>query len=167
MIIKKTAKYLLALTLVTSAINAAAQTGISLQKQSKMKVAVWDTYVKSRTGDVLHFDIIAPDTVKDTSEIFRFGKEYLLSVGEKDGQLTTTECQFCHIEEPTAEMLADIRQKGYYILEMESIPAAMPVTPTRRDMILHLRAHHPEYRFKNFRGMPEDEVRSLLLNQQK
>jgi hypothetical protein len=154
------------LALVILAFNLKAQTGVSPQKQNSMKVAVWDTYVKSHTGDVLHFDIIVPDTIKDTSEIFRFGKEYLQALGEKEGQLTTAECQFCHIEEPTAEMLADIRQKGYYILEMESIPASMPALPTRRDMILHLRAHYPEYRFKNFRGISEEEVRSLVLKHQ-
>ncbi len=160
-------RFVFTLALMVTAWSITAQPGASPQKQSRMKVAVWDTYVKSHTGDVLHFDIIVPEAVKDTSEIFRFGKEYLQTIGEKDGQLTTSECQFCHIEEPDAAVLADIRQKGYYILEMEGIPAALPATPTRRDMILHLRAHYPEYRFKNFRNVSEEEVRSLLLNKQK
>ncbi len=167
MIIKKKIKYLLTFALAAFVFNVNAQTGSSLQKQNNMKVAVWDTYVKSHTGDVLHFDIIVPDTIKDTSEIFRFGKAYLHTIGEKDDQLTTTECQFCHIEEPTAEILADIRQKGYYILEMESIPAALPAKASRRDKILHLRAHDPAYRFKNFRDVSDEEIRAILLNKEK
>jgi hypothetical protein len=30
-----------------------------------MKVSVWDTYVTIKDGSIMHFDIIAPDTLKD------------------------------------------------------------------------------------------------------
>lgn len=130
-----------------------------------MKVAVWDTYVKSNKGDVLHFDIIAPEEIKDPSTIYTFGREYLESINESSGQINTSECQFCHIEEPTEEMLASIEQSGYFILEMEKIPALLPPNPNRRDMIMHLKAHFPEQRFKSFAGKTEEEVRSILSQQ--
>ena len=30
-----------------------------------MQVAVWDTYVTKKDGSVMHFDIIAPDHIKE------------------------------------------------------------------------------------------------------
>lgn len=127
-----------------------------------MKVAVWDTYVKSQDGDVLHFDIIAPEELKDPTSIYTFGKEYLKTINEENGLINTSECQFCHIEEPTEEMLASINKCGYYILEMDKIPAMLPSNPTRRDMIMHIKAHYPEQRFKSFAGKTEEEVKELL-----
>jgi len=33
------------------------------QKQTEMKVAVWDTYVTKKDGSVMHFDIIVPEEI--------------------------------------------------------------------------------------------------------
>ena len=30
-----------------------------------MKIAVWDTYVTKNDGQIMHFDILAPDDIKD------------------------------------------------------------------------------------------------------
>ncbi|RYD82581.1 MAG: DUF2024 family protein [Sphingobacteriales bacterium] len=38
-----------------------------------MQVAVWDTYVTKKDGSVMHFDIIAPSTIKDEATIFAYG----------------------------------------------------------------------------------------------
>jgi Domain of unknown function (DUF2024) len=85
-----------------------------------MKVAVWDTYVTKKDGTTMHFDIIAPDTLKDEKIIHTFGKDYL-QYKKQDGQpLTARECRFCHIEVATAAMEAAIEKKGYFILEMEN-----------------------------------------------
>jgi len=112
----------------------------------------------------LHFDIIVPDTVKEPAEIFGFGKTYLQEKGEDPEGLSAAECRFCHIEEPSQEMLAAIGQQGYYILEMDPIPASLGAGASRRDMILHLKGYYPAYRFRNFSGIPEEEVRTMLLN---
>ena len=85
-----------------------------------MQVAVWDTYVRKRDGSVMHFDIIAPEHIKDEQTIHTFGKEYLLSKNQETQSLTAKECSFCHIERATDEMMLSIRQKGYYIVEMEN-----------------------------------------------
>lgn len=127
-----------------------------------MKVAVWDTYVKKQNGNVLHFDIVVPEDQRQEEIIHSYGKKYLAAVGEPTAPLSLKECQFCHIEEPTEEIKASISRDGYYILPMEEIPAQLSDKPTRREMILFLRAHFDEHRFANFKGVGEEEVRSLL-----
>ena len=49
-----------------------------------MQVAVWDTYVTKKDGAVMHFDIIAPDHIRDKKTIHAFGKEYLLSKNQEN-----------------------------------------------------------------------------------
>lgn len=129
-----------------------------------MKVAVWDTYVKSHTGDVLHFDIIVPQAIRDTGTVLDFGKAHLQSIGEGAASLSTAECRFCHIEEPSNEIREGILQKGHFILEMDSIPAVLPDNASRREKILFLKGHYPNYRFKSFSGVSEEEISGLLLN---
>lgn len=85
-----------------------------------MKVAVWDTYVKRKDGRVMHFDILVPVEVKNEETIFNFGKDYLQSVKEAGQVLSANECQFCHVEQATDEMVVNIQQKGYYIIEMQN-----------------------------------------------
>jgi hypothetical protein len=45
--------------------------------KKNMKVAVWDTYVTKKDGSVMHFDILAPESIKDTAVIYNYGKDYL------------------------------------------------------------------------------------------
>ena len=85
-----------------------------------MKVKVWDTYVSRSNGQTMHFDIIAPDHIEDEKIIYQFGKEYLISKNEGDQTLDANECQFCHIENASAEIVDSINEKGYYILEMQN-----------------------------------------------
>jgi hypothetical protein len=85
-----------------------------------MQVAVWDTYVTKKDGSVMHFDIIAPDHIKEEEIIYTFGKDYLQSKNQENQPLTAKECSFCHIEKATDEMVLSIQQKGYYIIEMQN-----------------------------------------------
>lgn len=85
-----------------------------------MQVAVWDTYVTKKNGSVMHFDIIAPDNIKDEHIIYTFGKEYLQFKNLEGLILEAKKCNFCHIEKATDEMVVSIQQKGYYILEMQN-----------------------------------------------
>jgi len=85
-----------------------------------MKVAVWDTYVTKRDGSVMHFDIIAPEDIKDTTVIYGYGREYLNTKGQGGQHLTSKECKFCHIETLKSEWESEIKQKGYFIIEMEN-----------------------------------------------
>jgi uncharacterized protein YifE (UPF0438 family) len=85
-----------------------------------MKVAVWDTYVTKKDGSVMHFDIIAPESVKEASIIHGYGKEYLKLKGQEGQPLTSKECRFCHIETLKQQWEEEINQKGYFIFEMEN-----------------------------------------------
>jgi Domain of unknown function (DUF2024) len=148
--------------LLALATAATAQSNLSHQTASNMKVAVWDTYVKGQQGHVLHFDIIVPEALKDSATVFSFGKKYLETMGEPSASLSTQECQFCHIEAPSNDIVQDIQANGYHILEMDPIPATLPANPSRRDLIMHLRGHSAQFRFANFQGMTEDSLRKLV-----
>ncbi|MBV6404280.1 MAG: hypothetical protein GFGODING_01030 [Flavobacteriales bacterium] len=84
------------------------------------EVAVWDTYVTRRDGRVMHFDIIAPSSQRDTAVIHGHGRAYLESKGEAGQPLTARECRFCHVRALQPRWEADIRRQGYFILGMEN-----------------------------------------------
>lgn len=85
-----------------------------------MKVAVWDTYVTKKDGSIMHFDIIVPENIRDEKIIFDFGRAYLESKGQNGQPLSSEECRFCHIETIKPSWEETIREKGYYIYEMEN-----------------------------------------------
>lgn len=68
----------------------------------------------------MHFDIIAPSEIKDSAVIFNYGLEYLKEKGEENQSLTASECNFCHIENVRPQWAEAIKQKGYFIYEMEN-----------------------------------------------
>lgn len=88
-------------------------------EQPDNKVTVWDTYVTKKNGEVMHFDIIAPEAVKDTAVIHGYGKEYLATKGQKGQELTAKQCRRCHVRKLSPQWEADIAKQGYFILEME------------------------------------------------
>lgn len=85
-----------------------------------MEVAVWDTYVPRLDGKIMHFDILVPNTLKDTQIIFGYGQDYLSTKSFKTGELSTKECTFCHIQSASPEIRERIAKDGYYIIEMEN-----------------------------------------------
>ena len=85
-----------------------------------MKVSVWDTYVTKKDGSVMHFDIIAPEETKGENVIQNYGKEYLKSKDQPDQLLTSKECSFCHVQMLQPKFEEEIKENGYYIIEMEN-----------------------------------------------
>lgn len=85
-----------------------------------MKISVWDTYVKRNDGKTMHFDILVPSNVTDQEIIFNYGKKYLKSKPYQTGTLSSKECQYCHMEQATDEMISAINENGYSIIEMEN-----------------------------------------------
>jgi len=85
-----------------------------------MKIAVWDTYVKRDDGKIMHFDILVPSELTNKIDIFNFGNEYLSAKSFSTKELTTKECKLCHIEEAIQEIEDNIKEKGYFIIEMEN-----------------------------------------------
>lgn len=106
--------------LVAYATNATAQNSVSQENQSKMKVAVWDTYVTKKDSSIMHFDIIAPEEIKDTTIIYGYGRDYLQTKGQQGQPLSSRECRFCHIETVKPQWSEAIKKKGYYIYELEN-----------------------------------------------
>lgn len=89
-------------------------------KNSKsMKIAVYDTYVKKKDGNTMHFDILVLDSMKDTVKIHGFGHQYLATKGQAGQPLTSKECRFCHIEQADAAIEQSVNEKGYFIIEMQ------------------------------------------------
>jgi len=85
-----------------------------------MRVAVWDTYVTKKDGTVMHFDILVPEDIKDTTVIYNYGKDYLKSKAQEEQPLSSKECRFCHIETLRPQWEAEIKKQGYFIIEMEN-----------------------------------------------
>jgi len=125
-----------------------------------MSVSVFDTYIRKPDGSTAHFDIIVPEGT-GAAQVLAFGQMHLAD-SRISGIISMKECQFCHIEEPTPEVLADIEAQGYHILPFEDIPANLPENPTRRQLIEHLRARSEAHRFANFRGVSEEEIQGIL-----
>lgn len=109
-------KYLYSIIFLLCAFSVNAQNINS----KPMEVAVWDTYVTKKDGSVMHFDIIAPSSVKDTAIIYDYGKAYLKTKKQEGQPLTSKECRFCHVRSLQPQWEADIKRQGYYILEIEN-----------------------------------------------
>jgi len=110
-------KILITLVFLLPFLSGCSQT--QNNSKNKMKVAVWDTYVTKKDGSVMHFDILAPVEIKDTTIIYGYGKAYLKTKGQEGQPLTSKECRFCHVETLRPNWEADIKSKGYFIIEME------------------------------------------------
>ena len=67
----------------------------------------------------MHFDILAPIEILDTSIIYDYGKSYLKTKGQDGQPLTSKQCRFCHVENLKPEWKKSIEEKGYFIIEME------------------------------------------------
>lgn len=85
-----------------------------------MKVTVWDTYVQKKDGTIMHFDIIAPESITDTAIIYKFGNEYLATKNENGQPITANECRRCHVRDMQTQWENNIKTLGYFILEMEN-----------------------------------------------
>lgn len=84
-----------------------------------MKVSVYDTFVKRQDGKIMHFDILVSSSLKNESTIYGYGKEYLKSKPFKTSNLSSKECQFCHIEQASDTITNQIKENGFFIIDME------------------------------------------------
>lgn len=85
-----------------------------------MNFHVFDTYVKSKNGHVIHFDVITDKNI--TEKAISFAKEWLKSIGEAETKITTEECKFCHTQSVSEEIEIEIMTNGYFIAKMEGCP---------------------------------------------
>ena len=85
-----------------------------------MNIAVWDTYVKKEDGSYMHFDILVPDTVTDRQQIVDFGNQYLATKELSRTISATDQCRFCHVELPSPQVLGQLTERGFAVIEMEN-----------------------------------------------
>lgn len=83
-----------------------------------MGIKVYDTYVDGSDGQ-MHFDVFVPED-KDDAFAVASAKTYLESVGEGSAKITSDECSYCHIQNPTEEQSKEIAEKGYFIYKMSN-----------------------------------------------
>ena len=85
-----------------------------------MDIHVYDTYVKNKNGDTMHFDVITD--VKDLEKALEYAKQWLATIGEGDAKVTGEECNFCHTQGAPEPVENEIKEKGYFIQKMEGCP---------------------------------------------
>ena len=85
-----------------------------------MEFHVFDTYVKSKDGHTIHFDVITDKN--DGEKAIEYAKQWLSSIGEKSAKVTSEECKFCHSQSMPEEIEIEIMTNGYFISKMEGCP---------------------------------------------
>ncbi len=85
-----------------------------------MEISVWDTYVKRSDRKIMHFDILVPKELNNKDEIYSYGSKYLQGKVFSTEGINSKRCNFCHIENASEEIINSIKEKGYYIIEMEN-----------------------------------------------
>lgn len=85
-----------------------------------MDFHVFDTYVKSKNGQTMHFDIITDK--KEVEKAILFAKEWLRSINEENTTVTTQECKFCHSQSVPEDIEIEIMTSGYFVSKMEGCP---------------------------------------------
>ncbi|MFQ5497201.1 MAG: DUF2024 family protein [Nitrosopumilus sp.] len=85
-----------------------------------MDFHVYDTYVKSKDGHTMHFDVVTDKN--DTEKAISFAKEWLKEIGEDSAKVSTEECKFCHTQSVPDDMEIEIMTNGYYIEKIDGCP---------------------------------------------
>jgi hypothetical protein len=62
----------------------------------------------------MHFDILVNEEQKDENQIFKYGKTYLKSRMQDGQQLTSKECNFCHIDQASDDVEQQILKNGFF-----------------------------------------------------
>ena len=85
-----------------------------------MNFHVFDTYVKSKEGHTMHFDVITDNN--DVKKAISFAKEWLKIINEEYSKVTTEECKFCHTQSVPEDVEIEIMTNGYFISKLEGCP---------------------------------------------
>ncbi len=85
-----------------------------------MDFHVFDTYVKAKDGQTMHFDVVTDNN--NVEKAISYAKEWLNTIGEEDSKVTTEECKFCHTQSVPEDIEIEIMTNGYFISKMEGCP---------------------------------------------
>lgn len=84
-------------------------------------IYVYDTYARSATGRIMHFDVVLPE--QDTAKALAAARIWLASIGEPDAMVNPENCCYCHSEPAAPDaMQADIASRGFAIYKLEGCP---------------------------------------------
>ncbi|MEM7558493.1 MAG: DUF2024 family protein [Planctomycetota bacterium] len=86
-----------------------------------MKVDVYDTYATSKTGKTIHFDVLLASP-SEAGTAYEYAVQWLSELKEGGAELYQSRCNFCHSENASEPVIADIESKGFHILQMEGCP---------------------------------------------
>lgn len=82
-----------------------------------MEVQVYDTHVRTHDGRYLHFDVLVE--AANASRARSFARQWLASRGIDDADIAQGQCDFCHREAATPEVLEAIARQGHFILPLQ------------------------------------------------
>ena len=88
-----------------------------------MKIDVYDSYAQTSKG-IMHFDVFV-ESGTSSEQAFKFGRLWLSSIGENEGSLDQSHCNFCHSKIAKPEVKQQIAEYGYYIFTMEGCPRSI------------------------------------------
>ena len=86
-----------------------------------MKIDVYDSYATKQNGQIMHFDVLVESNTP-ASQALSFGQQWLGSLGEQAQALTQSRCNFCHSEIANPKVRDEIKQRGFFILQLEGCP---------------------------------------------
>lgn len=86
-----------------------------------MHVDVYDTYVHTTEGNLLHFDVLLPSG--NGERAVDYARKWLQSIGMNIDVIRQDHCRFCHTEAANPEVQQQVEQHGYFILQMEGCPS--------------------------------------------
>jgi len=79
-----------------------------------MNIDIYDTYVRTAEGYLLHFDILLPNG--EGSKATQYANEWLNSIGKTVEEISLENCRYCHTEIATPEIQQQIRERRYFII---------------------------------------------------
>ncbi len=89
-----------------------------------MKIDVYDTYAQDTEGKKIHFDVLV-ESKTSKEQAYQYALEFIKSIGSNNISLQQNMCNFCHSALSDNSTEAEIKQKGYSIIQMEGCPNPM------------------------------------------
>lgn len=86
-----------------------------------MTIYVYDTYARTRSGTIMHFDVFVPH--QDQAQALQCAKQWLSGIGYPDAQVNPENCAYCHAAAELPDHLrGDMAAHGYAIMKLEGCP---------------------------------------------
>ena len=84
-----------------------------------MEIDVYDTFVSSKKGNTIHFDVLLPSGGKK-EDASKYARIFLEKIGEAAEALDS--CKFCHSEKADVKVEKKIQSDGHHIVQIDGYP---------------------------------------------